>query len=296
MARSAPTILSLLSLSVLCGVAHSGAGDAISGARIAAVSAPWLGRPYRLDPLGEGVGAVIDPDPRWRTDAFDCLTFVETVMAVAATAEVPAAREQLRRIRYRDGQVEFAARNHFPEADWLINNEQAGFIQDVTQSVAQASGQAAGLTETRGVARRGPWLRRLAQASHRQRARDALLALAASARDTHVTLRYLRLRELPVEALRSVVGSLPSGAILFIVRPNTNMLGAAGAVTQLSHVGFALRDAAGEWMYRNASSTRARRVLDSPLLPYLRRMQSTRSFAGIVVLQALQQPTTKQIP
>ena len=47
------------------------------GERMQAVSQPFLGLPYVLDPMGESVG--VDPDPLIRYDAFDCLTFVEEV-------------------------------------------------------------------------------------------------------------------------------------------------------------------------------------------------------------------------
>src|ERR1035437_2644460 len=47
------------------------------------VSAALLGKPYQLGPLGEGKFGAEDPDPLYRLDAFDCTTFIETVMANA---------------------------------------------------------------------------------------------------------------------------------------------------------------------------------------------------------------------
>ncbi|MCB9741246.1 MAG: DUF1460 domain-containing protein [Alphaproteobacteria bacterium] len=44
-----------------------------------AISEPWLGLPYQLGPLGEAGG--VDPDPVMRFDVFDCLTFIEEVLA-----------------------------------------------------------------------------------------------------------------------------------------------------------------------------------------------------------------------
>ena len=60
-------------------------------ARAVAGTAPLLGRRYLLSALGEGTGP--DPDPRFRLDAFDCVTFVETAIALgnAASAAEPMA-------------------------------------------------------------------------------------------------------------------------------------------------------------------------------------------------------------
>ncbi|MDE6250007.1 MAG: DUF1460 domain-containing protein [Alphaproteobacteria bacterium] len=81
----------------------------------------YLGAKYILDPLGEGVAP--DTDPLIRTDAFDCTTFVETVMA---NGDV----DRLTKIRYRDGVPGFLNRNHFIETDWLPNN--ANWVENVS--------------------------------------------------------------------------------------------------------------------------------------------------------------------
>ena len=62
--------------------------------RIDRVSESMLGHPYVNDPLGEGRG--VDRDPPVRYDAYDCLTFVEEVLAlslgVALNAPIPETR------------------------------------------------------------------------------------------------------------------------------------------------------------------------------------------------------------
>lgn len=77
------------------------------------VGGQYLGAKYVLDPLGEGAG--YDADPLIRFDAFDCTTFVETVLADGDVA-------RLNKIRYAGGVVAFENRNHFIETDWLPNN------------------------------------------------------------------------------------------------------------------------------------------------------------------------------
>jgi len=66
------------------------------------------------NPLGEKQHP--DTDPLIRTDAFDCTTFVETVLA-------GEDEKKLTDIRYKNGDVKFINRNHFIEYDWLYNNK-----------------------------------------------------------------------------------------------------------------------------------------------------------------------------
>src|SRR5207302_250766 len=80
-------------------------------------------------PLGEGSGK--DPDPRFRTDAFDCLTFVETAIALTLAPEAP--QDTLDRIRYGGDVVSYGERNHVMEAQWLPHNIAKGFLRDVTK-------------------------------------------------------------------------------------------------------------------------------------------------------------------
>lgn len=86
----------------------------------------FLGAQYINSPLGEEVAP--DSDPLIRFDAFDCTTFVETVMA---NGDI----ETLNQIRYKDGKIGFLNRNHFIESDWLANNSDR--VQNVSADYAQ---------------------------------------------------------------------------------------------------------------------------------------------------------------
>jgi len=77
------------------------------------VSERFLGRPYVLGPMGEGKG--YDPKPIYRDDAFDCVTFVEIVLAEWLGLDLQC-------LRYKDCNIDFASRNHFMYADWIPNN------------------------------------------------------------------------------------------------------------------------------------------------------------------------------
>jgi hypothetical protein len=98
--------------------------------RVDAISKALLGRPYLLDPLGEG--APPDPDPIARYDAFDCLTFTEEVLALALAGDPIDAGEVRRALRYGAADPSYAARRHFMELQWIPGNVADGWLRDTT--------------------------------------------------------------------------------------------------------------------------------------------------------------------
>ena len=104
--------------------------------RVLAVSGALLGIPYRLGPMGEGPDGEFDRGPTYSFQALDCTTFVEETMALSLESDLEKAKALLQKIRYKDGQVSYETRNHFPEVDWRSNNEAAGFLKDITADVA----------------------------------------------------------------------------------------------------------------------------------------------------------------
>jgi hypothetical protein len=103
------------------------------GERIERVSREWVGRPYRECPLG---GAPGRPEVFTASiGAFDCVTFVECVLAVAVSDSVEGFVANLRAIRYRDGDVAWKARNHYMTG-WIRENQRAGFVRNRTRGPA----------------------------------------------------------------------------------------------------------------------------------------------------------------
>jgi hypothetical protein len=116
--------------------------------RVEVISAGFLGTPYVLGPLGEGAGHMPDPDPLYRWDAVDCLTFVEEVLALSRSCSLPEAEQVLQQIRYAGDAVRYDERNHVVETQWLPNNERKGFVRDITGELA---GRVAHLAPVRGA-------------------------------------------------------------------------------------------------------------------------------------------------
>ena len=78
-----------------------------------------------------------------RTDALDCTTFVETVLAFCIAdkrgeRDFRGFKKALTDVRYRDGILNgYTSRLHY-FSDWIRNNEQMGFVKECTSETACA--------------------------------------------------------------------------------------------------------------------------------------------------------------
>ena len=98
-------------------------------ARVDSISRLFLDRAYLENPLGGG------PDQRevfrCSFDEFDCVTYVEIVLALACSKTVARFSRTLRDLRYREGTVDWFRRNHFMTG-WLRINAERGVLADIT--------------------------------------------------------------------------------------------------------------------------------------------------------------------
>ena len=223
--------------------------------RVEAVSALFLGVPYRLGPLGEGPDGEFDRDPLIRFDAFDCTTFVETVMALALNSDLEAATRTLQKIRYKDGQVGYATRNHFIELDWVPNNVRAGYLRDITSDVAGRSA-----VKVHKTISKRRWYSRKSLASlegaftqdEKKKQVLKLRRLGKGLPDQRSTLTVLPLKALPL-----ALANIPSGTIASLVHADRRYKD-----TVVSHQVLLIKKSDG-WYVRHAASDKA--VEDDPI-------------------------------
>ncbi len=107
--------------------------------RIVHLARKNLGQPYDIYLLGEMPFEPYDPQPIYCLDRSDCLVYSEHTYAMALGSDWPRFMAMLQRLRYRDGQIGVATRNHYTEADWNISNR--WLVEDITAQVAGDSAQ-----------------------------------------------------------------------------------------------------------------------------------------------------------
>lgn len=113
-----------------------GARDAGNIVRIAT---KFIGTPYKAATLeGNDTESLVV-----NLDEFDCTTFVETVLALAYTARENRSSwhdyiYNLRRIRYRNGEVNgYSSRLHYM-SEWILYNTSSGMIKEITGDINNA--------------------------------------------------------------------------------------------------------------------------------------------------------------
>jgi hypothetical protein len=115
-------------------LAHPAALPTVA-ARIAHISRALIGTPYRGYTL---IGGPDEPEQFvTRDDCFDCVTFCETVLAAARVFKAADYAAALRRIRYRNGRVDWYERNHY-FSDWSEANVANGVCRAVAMPGAAA--------------------------------------------------------------------------------------------------------------------------------------------------------------
>lgn len=101
--------------------------------RIAALARKNIGQPYELYLLGEFPYETYDTQPLFSLAKSDCVVFAEHTYAMALSASWEEFFWVLQRIRYRDGVIGVATRNHYTEADWNVANN--WLVTDVTRTL-----------------------------------------------------------------------------------------------------------------------------------------------------------------
>ncbi len=103
--------------------------DRAIDSRIEVISRHFLGRPYQTNPL---IGSADSAEVFTASiDRFDCVTYIETVVALARASTVDGFIEWLRKIRYERGRVQWDRRNHYMTL-WIRNNVRERIIRRVS--------------------------------------------------------------------------------------------------------------------------------------------------------------------
>jgi hypothetical protein len=216
--------------------------------RAVAATRHLVGAPYSPSPLGEAEGR--DPDPRFRLDAFDCMTFVETALALASASSLEEARAALDDLRYRSTPA-FASRNHEVLSQWIPSNAGKGWILEVTPALA---GEAA-----------RPAVKEYTRASW-QAVRSAGRAIPGLA-SARLPLGRFSVSVVAPEDVARLAAPIPEGAIVFVVRAD-----GADRATRITHAGLVVHGTGGAALVRHATSSKGvGRVIEEPVARFVRR-------------------------
>lgn len=260
--------------------------------RIDWISNHFSGAVYVLGSLGEGPKAKFDQFPQYRVDAFDCDTYVNTVLSLALANSLESFKQCLKLTRYKNGNVSYINRNHFTSIDWNKNNQQRGILKDITLSIKNQEKQSVAVFADALIDKPNWYAHKTIstirlQHENKIKQEELLAELKNSGSKLEIansTIPYLPLTALfpkKDEPDLYLFSQIPNGAIIEIVRPNWNLRKLIGTSLNISHLGFAIR-IKDQLYFRQASSQKGK-VIDVPLIDYLKEAQNSPTIKGINV-------------
>lgn len=260
--------------------------------RLERASAAFLGLPYQDDAVGEGRTGAFDRRPVFRFDRFDCHTYVETSLALAAARSGREFRSTVLALRYREGKVDFSVRNHLTRSQWILHNIAAGLIRNVTTAVA-------GGEPTQHEMRRfdvGIWFDSLGperlhgfRDGHAAREERLMRLRRAWTGPRWITVEN---PSLPLSSIVRTGEPFPGGTRVRGLQVNAPLLERLprGAILILFsdawiHMTLAVRHR-GEWMVRHANREQGR-LIEHPLVPLLFNLGRLGETHSLMVLEPL---------
>jgi 3D (Asp-Asp-Asp) domain-containing protein len=226
--------------------------------RIQKYSELGRGTPYLIYNLGEGAGSKIDPDPTIDFARTDCMTFCEHTLALAISDNYPEMYDNLQKIRYKKGEIEYTARNHFTIADWLPNNN--WLLEDVTLKVGPGLTKKMDKTIDRPTfyKNNGVPEEKIKEAPQKEK----------------LTVDYI-----PTKNLLKIAPNLKGGEIVSIVTTNPVVVSA--------HMGIIIRDEWDNLLFRHASSSQStNEVMDVRFEQIVKSLEKSKSRVGMIFMRA----------
>ena len=226
--------------------------------RMDAISESLLDRPYTADPLGEGKG--VDPDPFARYDTFDCLTYVEEVLALSMAGDPAHAAPIRNSLRYGDRAPVYENRRHFMELQWIPGTIADGWLRDTTAEY----GETVHVEREWTMAGWQNWAGR--KSFHHP--------------DEQLPVGTMKLDVLPLAAARDAIDQIRPGSILLTVREDRPY-----KPVWVTHVGFVFHDD-DKPVLRHATKMGAGKTRDHTLEWYLDHVETYQwTTLGVVILE-----------
>jgi hypothetical protein len=208
----------------------------------------FLGAPYELECEAEGEHGLYEKWPLMNLKQVNCMTYCEIVMALTLSEYYEEMFNVLQHIRYRQGIIGMASRNHYTMADWLPANRWC--LDDVTRQV----GGTDALPLTRTISHQTFFGKKRIQ------------NLPVFLPDREVTIDYI-----PLDKLRLHEDSLKSGDVVALIQDRPAIFSA--------HMLLVIKKDSLTF-FRHASMS-AGKVLDVPFGEYIQSLQKNPRYQGM---------------
>lgn len=249
--------------------------------RIIFISKGLLNHPYEEFISGEGAHGDIVTKPIWNLTKFDCMTYVETVLALSLARSQSEFNTIIKDIKYKSKPYTFFNRNHFTNVDWNHNNQKKLYLKDITKSIA---GNKTASQST--IIDKPSWYQALATNSDlwqkysgqklNTESAKKLKSLAKEAQSTKSVISYIPISEI-INTNGDILEKLPTISIVEFVRQNwdTKVL---GTDLDISHIGFLIKK--DKKIVLRHASQEEKITVDVDFLSYLKN-HNDKSLVGV---------------
>ena len=263
----------------------------------------FLGKPYVSAQMPGATGSKIEKyiqdlltkkeELSYSFDGFDCVTYVEIVLALAAIHSPKAFEservffcefeQRLKAIRYKDGHHTFWNRNHIQSTDWNPNNTSRlpAITATLTNNVQLAY----------ATVDRVSWLHKTKSIESRfgtglEEFKELLQARGISVAPVEAETQYIALHEgLTIDSL--ALAKWPEVSVVSIVRPGWDLTKMIGTQLNISHLGLVfkqqLQPGAASLVFYHASSD-LKQVTKIEFSQYLKQFAAHQTIKGFNVL------------
>ncbi len=262
----------------------------------------FLEKSYLFEALGEGPDAIYSQEPLYRTDKFDCVSYVDTVLSLYHANNLAEFKKNILRIRYANLVPHYIFRTDwFTDLEWIPHATQLGWIKEVTWNITDKNNQPIAKVASSLIDKPNWYKVKPLKAMHLfapvpQKEQALLLLQELRSHYKQFNAQPSQLAYLPLDKLFDhhaepdayFFNQIPSGSVIAIVRPDWQIKDSFpgfpqgyGTNLNVSHLGIVIRTSEGLMFYH--ASSLDRKVLHEPLVQYLKKQMGNPAVKGIHV-------------
>jgi hypothetical protein len=206
-------------------------------------------------------------------------------MALALSRGVDEFEIHQDKIRYEDGEVDYLKRNHFTDLQWIPENVQNGYMDEINTEIVSLRE----LKIAEAVINFPAWIRSHkieqivipeASVEFKQDRLEELKNLSSNYKSEVASLTYIPIVDLIIRPW--TLDKIPSGTVVNFVRPNWDLTEAAGTHQNISHQGFLFN--VGNVLYLRHASTSGK-VEQLPFIDNLKKFENHPTLKGIHLMR-----------
>lgn len=257
--------------------------DSLYGKSLNEISKVFLYK-YYLD-NGSSKTDFLNEPSIFLTNNFDCLTFVETVLAFHISSNFNELFKNLIKIKYKYESIDFFQRNHFITVDWIKNNE--WLLKNITKNISKEY-------KTKNVEiNKKNWFITQYKNFYDYLVLNNKIYKMDNFDTTIENIDYIPYQEILLN--KDFIEKLPNASIIFIVKDFSQIKEKLGTDLDVSHTGFLFKEKSKlhkyfkfipeeKIIFRHASSLKGK-VVEENFLNYIKKiLEMSNKFQGIIIL------------